>query len=346
MLRKTIFNFLILSLCLTAIYPLAGHAGIIQYTVMVSAGSNGSVSPNTPQLINSGQSLTLTATPRNSRFMVSQWKVDGQVAQVGGQHFKLQDINADHQVEVSFTSTNLMYAGGANSYLYYSLNNGRNWKITPTKPNLNNAIAKVFATNKAVYVTTTSRYVFYSTSNGADWIQTSGTPDNSRVWGIYVTNTDQIYIGTDSGRIFTSTNAGVTWTLVPNSQGIGNIVRSIFVNNNEIYAGSSDGFVYYSPNHMTWQAMSGSPDNSAIRDLYLCKNNLLLNTAKDFVYTRPATLGNEPWSLIYQTVYSFFSNRNQTNMDAGTESGHVYTLVTGNYRGFVSYTPINSLFHL
>ncbi len=75
---------------------------ILTFTVTPSAGANGSISPNTPQTVNYGDSVMFTATP-NTGFMVSQWLVDGSLAQTGGTTFTLSNVTANHTVEVTFT---------------------------------------------------------------------------------------------------------------------------------------------------------------------------------------------------------------------------------------------------
>gem|GEM_PF-5360078 len=65
------------------------------------AGANGTISPNTPQGENIGASQTFTATP-NLGFRVSQWLVDGVVAQTLGNSFTLTNIQASHTVQVNF----------------------------------------------------------------------------------------------------------------------------------------------------------------------------------------------------------------------------------------------------
>ncbi|MDI9817607.1 MULTISPECIES: DUF1566 domain-containing protein [unclassified Legionella] len=77
-----------------------------QFTVTPSAGANGSISPSTPQVVNAGSSLMFTATP-NTGFGVNQWLLDGNVVQNGGTSFQLNNIQANHTVEVTFNQTTL-----------------------------------------------------------------------------------------------------------------------------------------------------------------------------------------------------------------------------------------------
>lgn len=72
-----------------------------QFTVTPSAGANGSISPATAQVVNAGSSLTFTATP-NTEFGVNQWLLDGNVVQNGGTSYQLNNIQANHIIEVTF----------------------------------------------------------------------------------------------------------------------------------------------------------------------------------------------------------------------------------------------------
>jgi hypothetical protein len=88
----------------------------IQYTVTPSAGANGAISPNTPQAVNRGGSQAFTATP-SAGYAVSQWLVDGTLAQTGGTSFTLTNITTSHNVQVTFISsqTGVFTAGGQTS---------------------------------------------------------------------------------------------------------------------------------------------------------------------------------------------------------------------------------------
>ncbi len=77
-----------------------------QFTVTPSAGASGSISPATAQVVNAGSSLTFTATP-NTGFGINQWLLDGNVVQNGGTTFQLNNIQANHALEVTFNQTTL-----------------------------------------------------------------------------------------------------------------------------------------------------------------------------------------------------------------------------------------------
>lgn len=72
-------------------------------TVTPEVGAEGSISPSTAQVVNSGDSITFTATP-DAGYGVDEWSVDGIVAQSGGTTFELTNITANHIVSVSFLS--------------------------------------------------------------------------------------------------------------------------------------------------------------------------------------------------------------------------------------------------
>jgi len=71
------------------------------FLVTPSSPVNGAISPNTPQWVSNGGSITFTATP-NAGFGMYRWLVDGSVAQVGGTSFTLTSVIAPHTVGVTF----------------------------------------------------------------------------------------------------------------------------------------------------------------------------------------------------------------------------------------------------
>lgn len=77
-----------------------------QYTVTSSSGSNGAVSQGGTQTVNSGTSLTFTATP-DPGYGVNQWLVDANLVQSGGSTYQLTNITANHTVSVTFDTVTL-----------------------------------------------------------------------------------------------------------------------------------------------------------------------------------------------------------------------------------------------
>jgi hypothetical protein len=78
----------------------------LQFTVTPSAGANGSITPANAQVVNAGSSLTFEATP-DTGFAVNQWRLDGDLVQTGGTSFQLNNIQANHAVQVTFDQTTL-----------------------------------------------------------------------------------------------------------------------------------------------------------------------------------------------------------------------------------------------
>lgn len=341
----TIFTLTLTSLLFALTTDAKAISSLVQFTVTISAGPHGSVTPNTTVLVNSGDDATYMASP-NAHYMVNQWRVDGQVVQTGGVKFTLKNVTASHAVAVSFIPTSLLYAGGANSYLYYSRDNGMTWHVTPTRPNDHNAIGSVFATNTNVYIATTSKFLFSSMDNGVSWQSTTPTPDDSRIECVFVTPTNTIFIGTKSGRVYYSTNAGLSWNATPNSPSLGHGVKSIHITGNAIYAGSTDGNVYYSPDGNVWSAINGMLDGTPIQDIHVANHTLYVNTQNEYVYTSSNLTGGGTWDLFAQTVFSSFVSSDGAINYAATQNGYMFSLTTGEQLGFISYTPINSIYYL
>lgn len=79
---------------------------IQQYTVTPSAEAHGSISPSTTQVVNSGTTMTFTASP-DAGYGVHQWLVDGFLAQTGGTTYQLTNITANHMVNVTLGTVTL-----------------------------------------------------------------------------------------------------------------------------------------------------------------------------------------------------------------------------------------------
>lgn len=72
-----------------------------QYTVTPSAGTGGSISPSSAQLVNANGSINFTATP-NTTNVVNQWSVGGIVRQTGGTTFSINSVTSNTAVNVTF----------------------------------------------------------------------------------------------------------------------------------------------------------------------------------------------------------------------------------------------------
>ena len=73
-----------------------------QYTITASAGSGGTISPNGSFSKTAGDSQGFTAF-QNANYVVNQWTVDSVVVQYGGTSYTLSNIQAAHNVQVTFT---------------------------------------------------------------------------------------------------------------------------------------------------------------------------------------------------------------------------------------------------
>ena len=90
---------------------------IVVFTVTPATGGNGVISPNIPQLVNSGSSAVFTATPSNG-YVIDQWLLDGDSAQYGGSLYTLSNVTGNTAIEVIFAPVTVPYtvtpAAGAN----------------------------------------------------------------------------------------------------------------------------------------------------------------------------------------------------------------------------------------
>jgi len=75
----------------------------LTFTVTPTAGSNGVISPKTPQIITYGGSVTFTASA-NAGYTTDSWYLDGATtaAQVGGTTYTVKTLSANHAVKVTF----------------------------------------------------------------------------------------------------------------------------------------------------------------------------------------------------------------------------------------------------
>ncbi len=95
----------------------------LQYTVTPSAGPSGSILPAGPVALGSGESQEFTAQP-DAGCGVDTWYLDGDVAQVGGISYTLDNIQTGHTVHVTFTQVQYTVTPSA----------GLNGSIDPDSP--------------------------------------------------------------------------------------------------------------------------------------------------------------------------------------------------------------------
>jgi exo-poly-alpha-galacturonosidase len=82
-------------------YTVQANFAINQYTITATADANGSISPSGTIVKNAGESQIFIATP-NTGYTVDTWLVDGSVVQAGSNAYILENIGADHTVQVNF----------------------------------------------------------------------------------------------------------------------------------------------------------------------------------------------------------------------------------------------------
>jgi hypothetical protein len=82
-------------------YTVAANFGVTQFTIIASAGPNGSINPSGAVLVNYGASQDFNATP-NVGYEVNEWYLDGNGVQSEGDTYTLSNITADHTVYVTF----------------------------------------------------------------------------------------------------------------------------------------------------------------------------------------------------------------------------------------------------
>lgn len=333
---------------------------IARYLVTPVSTQHGSISPSTAQTVVAGTSLDFIATPA-AGYHVHQWLVDGGVAQRGGGRFTLSHIDSNKTVEATFIRTGTLYAGTEGGYVYFSTDNGLIWSTT-TSPSFGHAVNSVFSTQSTLYVGSEDGRVYHSTNNGVSWGATAPVPGGVAVTGVYVANINNvltIYAGTQNGVLYYSTD-GSTWTATTNP-GAGRI-NSIFINtSNTIYVGSHDGNVYFSINNgSTWNTIHG-PSTAPVQNVFASSTQLYINTRQtssnstlpagtvDFEYAYSSdslTNSNPTWTLLSQITYTLFFSPDSNVMYAATQDGYVFSLTTGDELGFITYSPINSLFFL
>ncbi|EHL28969.1 WD40/YVTN/BNR-like repeat-containing protein [Legionella drancourtii] len=238
--------------------------------------------------------------------------------------------------------TQIFYSGAQNGTVYYSFNNGATW-IAITPPGNGSPIDSIFATTNNLYAGAANGFIYYTANNGMTWSATS-SPDSSSVNSVFsMTNT--LYAGTTNGFVYYSTNNGTTWNQTSSPDG--SSITAVFATTHALYAGTENGSVFYSINNgASWIAINGQPDGSAIQSIFVANNTLFINTANEYSYSSSSLTGGGIWTAFAQSVYSLFVNSAGNLFYGGTQSGYVYSITDGTELGFITYTPINSVFVL
>jgi hypothetical protein len=81
--------------------PVSGTGLLQKYTITATFGENGTVEPNSVFDVNLGQDVTFTAEP-NTGYIVDWWYLDGSEVQQGSTTYTLYNVQADHNVLVTF----------------------------------------------------------------------------------------------------------------------------------------------------------------------------------------------------------------------------------------------------
>lgn len=347
-MKKIIKNLVGFIITLLIFLPVHANplASLGPFTIIPSAGPNGTISPNTAQTVNYNSSRQFIATPAPG-YKVASWLVDGVVVQTSGIHYLFSNVTANHTVQVTFRNDlSIIYAGAENGKVYYSVDDGLNWNATPISPTSNgNPVKSVFASPTLLYAGMANGSIYYSWTNGGLWAAMT-KPDGGAVNGLFATST-LLYAATSKGNVYTSSNNGTSWTKLTSPKA-GYAVNSIFVNGPMmLYAGSADGNAYFSNNGgQTWKPMNGSPDTTAVKNIFIGGNQIYVNTQTQFVYSSTNLAGCGSWTPYAQSAYTFFVSPSASKIYAGTECGYVFSLKDGTGRGFVDYTPLNSIFIL
>lgn len=336
---------------------------IARYLITPIAGEHGAINPSTPQTVLTGSHLTFTAMPDHG-FQVDQWLVDNILAQTGGNSFTLSQIDSNHTVEATFTQAGTIFAGTAKGTIYFSMNHGLSWTKTTT-PSSGFAVNSLFATTDTLYAGSADGKVYYSANNGNSWNATSPVPGHTEINSIFIAMMNHvatIYAGTQNGQVYYSTN-GTTWNATTNP-GSGSINSLFITPDNILYAGSGDGNVYSSSNNGdTWIQISGPEASSSvpIQNVFAVNHQLYVNTRKisdnttlpmdtvDFEYSYVSNSQTDPnptWTLLSQITYTLFVNSDASVIYAGTQDGYLFSLTTGDQLGFITRSPIASLFFL
>jgi photosystem II stability/assembly factor-like uncharacterized protein len=320
--------------------------------IIPSTGPHGTVSPPIAW-VEKGGKTQFTATPHTG-FIVNRWFLDGEVVQIGGATYTLSNITQNHTVKVTFADGRI-FVSTANGDIYYSSNKGANW--TPTTKILNTnkvGINSVFATSDALFAAMTDGNIYYSTNNGNTWTvtakpnairATTDPSENEEILTVFALGT-KLYASTTSGNIYYSTNLGQHWSAISKpGKGKAGAIHSLFATSKALYAGAEDGNLYFSSNQGAgWKPINGAPDGSPITNVYLAGTTLYVNTGNGYVYTCPSPTGGGHWNTYAQGVYRLFVNANASQIIASTSGGHVFSLTSGDEMGFVSNSPITSVF--
>lgn len=316
-------------------------AGITQIT---NAGN----CPN-PFVLTAKQACTLTLQI-NGNQLSSDFTVGPKVCQQGPNGNpnpnQCYQPSAEHFINIAVAGPRAptLYAGTQNGNVYYSINDGATWTAT-NPPAGGNAVNSVVAMSTLLYAGTANGTVYSSFNNGNTWSPIAFPAPGFAVNNLYVSENYKLYIASANGNLYICALNG-THCVPTSPPAAGFALNGVFTTVNGLYAASANGNIYYSNNNgLTWTAINGQPDGSAVQTVYVAANTLYVGTANEYVYTSASLTGGGTWTPYAQTVYSLFVN-NGSIVYAGTQGGYVFSLSSGNELGFITYSPINSIYLL
>ena len=204
------------------------------YIVTPSAGANGTITPDTPQTVTQGDSVSFTATP-NTGYVVNQWLLDGNLVQTGGTSYTLSNVTANHNVQVTFAIQTFTVTPSA----------GANGTISPSTPQTVNYNDSVTFT-----ATPSTGYLVNQWLLDGNLVQTGGTSytlsnvtANHNVQVTFVIQTFTVTpFQNPNGTISPGTaqtvnyNGSVTFTATPNT---GYVVNRWLVDGNQVQIGGT-----------------------------------------------------------------------------------------------------------
>lgn len=236
-----------------------------------------------------------------------------------------------------------LYASAQNGNVYYSINGGMTWTAA-TPPAGGDSINSIVVNSTTIYAGAANGSVYASSNNGKNWSLLSTPAPGFAVNGLYVSANNKLYIASANGTVFICALNGGS-CLATTAPAPSFAVNGVFATDNALYAANANGSVYYSQNNgLTWVAINGQPDTSPVKTVYVAANTLYVGTQNEYVYTSTALTGGGTWTSYAQTAYSLFVNPEGTSVIAGTQGGYVFSLDTGNEFGFITYSPINSVY--
>ena len=236
--------------------------------------------------------------------------------------------NGPHQGCVSsiFKKGDSIYVSleGRNSILYYSSDNGINWKqIGIGLPDY--AINSVVVHDNYLLAALSGGGVYLSSNNGSNWESVNNGLNSLYVFSFTISG-DKIYVGTDDG-VYQSINNGINWASIGLST---HFITNIIINNSDIFASSPiDGIFFTQNNGGLWSQKNLGLTNLNVTSLLLNGGNFYAGTNSGlFVSNDYGSNWNEINSnVISPKVYSIKSTG--SNIYMATQEGLFLSINNG-----------------